>query len=191
MLRATLLVLTALTPLTASAADKGAAGDTTGAAQAASAPKLPPEGRRWLDAFPGMWKATDVTFTVGDKPMKGTLVMSCGKTSRGWGTLCQGTIRYKKSAIPQQELTLLMGWDLGSAMAHMYEVTNTAAVHDHAGAWKDDQTITVVHRGKDAGGKDEEDSLTFSWQSPKVVLVKGEGKAGGAAAWTFAGTMRK
>jgi hypothetical protein len=187
MLRTTLLALATLAPLAVSAADKAAADKP-----AAAVPKLPPEGRRWLDAFPGMWKATDVTYTVGAKPMKGTLVMSCGKTSRGWGTICQGTIRFaKKAAVPMQELTLLMGWDLGSATAHMFEVTNTADVHDHAGAWKDDQSITVVHRGKGAEGKDEEDSLTFTWQSPKVVLVKGEGKAGGATAWTFAGTMKR
>lgn len=159
-------------------------------AEAGGMPTLPPEGKKWVEAHLGSWKASDVTMTMGDKTSKGKMTMKCEKTSGGWGALCKGTADLGKE-MPVQEMTMLTGWNIGEGVATLFEVTNVAEVHQHTGKWTDDKNITVTHTGKTAEGKEETDALTFTWVSPKEMLMKAEGTSGGAKVWTFSATAKK
>jgi hypothetical protein len=157
---------------------------------AAAAPTLPPEGKKWIESNLGNWKSTDATLTLGDKPLKGKLTMKCDKAAGGWATVCNAKFDFGKE-LPGQDSTFLMAWNLGTGEATMFEASNVGDVHHHTGKWADDKSITVVHNGKNAEGKDEKDSLTFTFSSPKELVLKGEGTSGGQTLWTFAATAKK
>jgi hypothetical protein len=171
------------------AAHAAPAKDQTGSAAAPTQPpKLPPEGARWVNTFVGHFHSSDVVFTQGDKTMKGSMDLRCTHAAAGWAATCTGLMSFGKGA--KNSLALLYGWDVAAGSAHMFEVNSNGEVHDHAGKWTDDKTITVVHQGKTADGKAEEDGLTFAWQGKKV-LVTGKGSADGAQTWSFSGTFSK
>jgi hypothetical protein len=156
---------------------------------AAPAPTLSPEGKRWVEGMLGWWRSNDAAMQMGDQKMKGKMTMACEKTSGGWAAICKG--KFTAKGMPTQEMTVLMGWDSAAETAHMFEVANTGETHNHTGKWTDDKTISVVHSGKNLQGKEEVDTLTFNWVSPKEVKVSGDGKQGTTTAWSFVSTMKK
>lgn len=109
---------------------------------------------------------------MGDQTMKGKMDVKCEKAAGGWAVLCKSSIDMGK-AMPKQELVFLYGWDIAAGEGRMYEVTNLGVTHAHMGKWDDDKSITLVHSGKNFEGKDEKDSVTFTWNSPKEMSVKG------------------
>ncbi len=151
-------------------------------------PKLPAEGKRWVEGFRGNWTGR-AKLTAGERELSGTMRMTCVKSSAGWATICKGSFT-APGARPEED-TYLMGWDVGTKQAHMYEVTSAADVHDHVGAWSDDRSITVTHHGKTADGQDEEAAITFKWISAKQLDAEGAGKVAGKSAWTMSATFKK
>ncbi len=152
--------------------------------------QMPAEGKKWVEGHLGNWKSTDAVLTMGDKSMKGKMDLKCEKTSGGWGTLCRGKMDMGKDA-PMQEVTFLMGWNIGDSMATMFEVTNMGEVHNHTGKWLDEKSITLTHQGKTWEGMEEKDVVTFTWTSPKEMAIKAEGTSGTATAWTLSATAKK
>ena len=159
-------------------------------AEAMPVPVLPPEGKKLVEGMLGNWKSSDTVMTMGDKSFKGKLDMKCEKASGGWATLCKGSADMGKE-MPKQEVTFLFGWDVGAQEGHMFEVSNMAEVHNHSGKWADDKTITLVHDGKNAEGKEEKDSLTMTWTSPKELSMKAVGTQGANTVWTFTSVAKK
>lgn len=153
-------------------------------------PQLPAEGKKWIEGMLGNWKSTDVTMTMGDQTMKMKMDMKCEKASGGWATLCRGKSEATKE-MPSQEITFLMGWNIGEGVATMFEMTNMGEVHHHTGKWTDDKSITVTHTGKTWEGKEEKDALTYTWNSPKELMMKAEGTTGATVNWTFTAMMKK
>ena len=49
--------------------------------------------------------------------------------------------------------------------ALMFEVADTAEVHDHSGKWTSDKSISLVRQGKTLDGKLEKDACTATWVS--------------------------
>src|SRR5512133_1541840 len=137
-------------------------------------PPLPPEGKRWIEGFIGTAKSTDLKMTMGNRAATGAMTVTCTRAAGGRAAQCKARITTK--GMPPEDDAFLMGWNAATGEAHLFEVTSDGEVHDHAGKWSDDRTITVVHRGKNARGQDAEDSLTFTWVSAKKMEVKGEGK---------------
>jgi len=173
----------------AAPAAKAAAPAAAASAAPPAAPTMTPEGKRWVEAFLGKWKAKDVEFTMGGQKMTGTMTLSCEKASGGWGALCKGKTMFK--GMPPQDSSYLMGFDVVEGTAHMFEVANTSEVHDHKGKWTDDKTITMAYTGKNPAGQMETDSLTFTLTNPKSVAVKGTGMAGKTETWSFSCTANK
>lgn len=153
-------------------------------------PQLPIEGKKWLEGHLGNWKATDVTMTMGDKLMKGKMELECVKVSSGWGTLCKGKMDLGKD-MPQQEVTFLMGWNIGEGMATMFEVSNMGEVHRHVGAWGDQKSISLTHEGKTPEGKPEKDVVTFTWNSPKELAIMAAGTSGSTTNWKMTATAKR
>jgi hypothetical protein len=152
-------------------------------------PVLSPEGKRWVQGLLGWWRSNDAAMQMGEQKMNGKMTMACDKTSGGWAAICKGKFTVK--GMPTQEMTVLLGWDSAAETAHMFEVANTGETHNHAGKWIDDKTISLVHSGKNLQGKEEVDTLTFNWVSPRELKVSGEGKQGTNTAWSFTSTMKK
>jgi hypothetical protein len=168
----------------------------TAHAQATSKPAAPPsapsmsaEGKKFLQAWVGQWTSNDATMTSGDQKMQGSLKMNCESVSSGWGTLCRGTFDIKGQ--PPSAATFLMGWDIATGEGHMFEVADTAEVHDHAGKWVDDKTISLVRNGKSLDGKDETDDCRATWASARELKLACTGTQAGATVWTFTSTCRK
>ncbi len=166
---------------------KGAADSGMAAAQAM--PSLPPEGRRWVDANRGKWKSKDVTMKMGGNQLTGGGQMDCDKAAGDWATVCKAKITIK--GMPPMEAVFAMGWNMGDATAHLFELTNFAEVHDHRGKWTDDKNITLVHTGKNTQGKDETDSLTMTFVSPKEIAFKASGNSGGTETFSMTSTWKK
>jgi hypothetical protein len=153
-------------------------------------PVLPPEGKRWVESPLGKWKSNDMQLTLGGgAAMAGKITMNCDKAAGGWAATCHG--KFEVKGMPAQEAIFTMGWAIGEGQAHMHEMTNYGDVHDHKGKWTDDKTITVVQVGKNAEGKEETDNLTFVFNSPRELVMKGEGTVGGAQQWTINATLKK
>jgi hypothetical protein len=173
----------------ARAEDKAAPKKEDKAAGAPQGPTMTPEGKRWVESLLGKWTDKATTLQMGENRITGKMTMACEKTSGGWGANCKG--RFEAKGMPAQEISMLLGWDLAEATAHMFEVANTGEVHDHSGKWTDDKTISLVRNGKNIQGKEEVDTVTFAWASPKALKVSGEGKQDGAVAWSFSSDMKK
>lgn len=151
--------------------------------------KMSPEGRKYIDGWLGKWSSSDATLTAGDQKMTGGLKVDCEKVSSGWGTLCRATFSFK--GMPPMTNTFLMGWDLGTQEAHMFEVSDAGEVHNHAGKWTDDKSVSLVHQGKTFEGKDEKDACTATWASAKEMKLECVGTQGAATMWTFSANSKK
>jgi hypothetical protein len=168
------------------AQDKGAAKP---ASAPPPAPKMTAEGRKFVEGWVGTWTSTDTTYAMGDQKMQGTLKMTCESVSSGWGTLCRAVMT--SGGMPPSESTFLMGWDVATGQAHMFEIADTAEVHDHAGKWIDGRSVSLVRQGKTLDGKMEKDACTATWTSPGEVKLDCTGTQGGTTVWTFTSTCKK
>jgi len=158
-------------------------------AAAPVAPTLPAEGKKFVAGWIGQWTSNDATFTSGGQKMQGRLRMACESVSSGWGALCRETADMQ--GMPPSASTFLMGWDVGTGEAHMFEIADTAEVHDHSGKWIDDRSVSLVRQGRTADGKDEKDDCTATWPSARELKLDCTGTQAGATVWTFSTTMRK
>jgi hypothetical protein len=153
------------------------------------APKMSAEGRKFLDGWIGNWTSTDTVYTMGTQKMQGSLKMACESVSAGWGTLCKGTMTTE--GMPPSEGTFLMAWDIATGEGHMFEVMDTAEVHDHSGKWINDKSVSLVRQGKTLDGKMEKDSCTVTWVSSSELKLDCIGTQAGKTVWTFTSTSRK
>jgi hypothetical protein len=163
--------------------------DKSPAKPAPAPPQLTAEGKKFLQGWLGTWTSNDTVYTVGGQKMQGSLKMNCESVSSGWGALCKGTMTM--SGMPPSEATFLMAWDIASGQAHMFEVGDTAEVHDHSGKWIDDKSVSLVRVGKALDGKMEKDSCTATWVSASEMKFDCVGTQAGKSVWTFTSTSKK
>jgi len=174
----------------AAAASAHAQADKAGKPAAApAAPTLPAEGKKYVEGWLGQWTSSDTTLTSGGQKTQGALRMGCEKVSSGWGVLCKATLDF--AGQPPSTTTFLMGWDIGTGEAHMFEVADSAEVHDHSGKWINDRSVSLVRQGKTADGKQEKDDCTASWPSAREIRLECTGSQAGSTVWTFSTTCRK
>ena len=166
-----------------------AQGKDAKAAAAPAPPTMTAEGKKFLAGWVGNWAANEATMTMGTQKMQGPLKMSCESVSAGWGTLCRGSFDIK--GMPPSAGTFLMGWDIATGQAHMFEVMDTAEVHDHSGRWLNDKAVSLVRQGKNLEGKLEKDACTATWLSAAELKLECTGSVAGATAWTFSSAFRK
>ncbi len=153
------------------------------------APKMTAEGKRFVEGWRGTWTSTDTTYTMGDQKMQGSLKMSCEGVSSGWGTLCKGVLN--AAGMPPSEATFMMGWDIATGEAHMFEISDTAEVHDHSGKWINDKSVSLVRQGKSLDGKMEKDACNATWVTASELKLDCVGTQAGATVWTFTSTSKK
>jgi hypothetical protein len=154
-----------------------------------ASPKMSAEGKKFVEGWRGTWTSTDTTYTMGDQKMQGSLKMTCESVSSEWGTLCKGVLG--GPGMPPSESTFLMGWDVATGQAHMFEIADAGEVHDHSGKWIDDKSVSLVREGKALDGKLEKDACTATWVTARELKLSCTGTQGGAAVWTFTSTSRK
>jgi len=153
------------------------------------APKMTAEGKKFVEGWLGTWTSTDTTYTMGGQKMQGSLKMTCESVSSGWGALCKGAM--SGPGMPPSESTFLMGWDIATGQAHMFELADTAEVHDHSGKWINDKSVSLVRQGKTLDGKMEKDDCTATWVSARELKLDCTGSQAGATVWTFTATSKK
>jgi hypothetical protein len=166
--------------------------DKAGAKPAAAPPpppKMTAEGKKFVEAWRGAWTANNTTFTKGGEKMQGSLKMACESVSSGWGSLCKGV--FAAAGMPPSEATFMMGWDIATGEAHMFELGDTAEVHDHSGKWTNDKSVSLVRQGKNLEGKIEKDTCTATWVTASELKFDCIGTVGGATDWTFTSTAKK
>lgn len=159
-------------------------------AAAPAAPAMTPEGKKLLEGMIGKWTMKDAVFSMGGKEMKCKMTMDCAKSAAGWGTTCKGVQDCGKE-MPKVEGLYTFAWDVVSGEGHMLEVESMGNVHNHVGKWSDDKTIVLTHSGKNMEGKDESDVVTMTWNSPKEIAFKAEGKSGETVNWSVNGVSKK
>jgi hypothetical protein len=149
---------------------------------------MTPEGKKFLEGISGNWTAKNVTMVVGTETLNGKGTMKCKKAVNGWATVCEG-----KFDLGKMKITGLytFAWDVITGEGHVHEVEDSPTVHNHAGKWIDDKSIALVHTGKNAEGKDETDTMTLTWVSPKEVTFAAVGKSGATTNWTFSSALKK
>ena len=150
---------------------------------------MSPEGKKLIEGMLGNWTMKEVAFKMGGQDMKGKLAMKCEKAVNGWATLCKSNADFGKAMKFAGLYTF--AWDIATGEGHMLDVEDSPTVHDHAGKWSDDKTISLVRVGKNMEGKVETDTVTLTWVSPKEVTFAAIGKSGATTNWTFNGTMKK
>jgi hypothetical protein len=180
----TLLVLTLAAAVHAQ--DKGGAKP---ASAPPPAPQMTAEGKKFVEGWLGTWTSTDTTYTMGEQKLQGSLKMTCESVSSGWGTLCKGVLN--AAGMPPSESTFLMGWDIATGQAHMFEIADTAEVHDHSGKWINDKSVSLVRQGRSLDGKMEKDACTATWVSARELKFDCTGSQAGATVWTFTSTCKK
>jgi hypothetical protein len=152
-------------------------------------PKMSAEGKKFVDGWLGTWTSTDTIYTIGGQKMQGSLKMTCESVSSEWGALCKGVM--SGPGMPPSQATFLMGWDVATGQAHMFEIGDTAEVHDHSGKWIDDRSVSLVRQGKTLDGKMEKDACTATWVTASELKFDCTGTQGGATVWTLTSTSRK
>lgn len=153
-------------------------------------PTMTPEGKKFLESMVGHWAFNDLVMKMGDHEMKGTFTFKCEKAAMGWVTECKG-VQDMGKAQPKVEGIYLLTWDVVTGEGHMLEADSMGTVHNHAGKWSDDKTISLVHNGKNLEGKDETDTITFTYVSPKEMTMKADGKSGATINWSMSATGKK
>jgi hypothetical protein len=184
------LVAALAVSFSAVAADAPAKDAKAAAPAAPAAPAMTPEGKKLLEGMIGKWTMKDAAFKMGDKEMKCKMVLDCAKSAAGWGTTCKGSQDCGKD-MPKIEGLYTFAWDIVAGEGHMLEVESMGNVHNHVGKWTDEKTIALTHTGKNMEGKDEADTVTFTWNSPKEMAFKAEGKSGETVNWSVNGVAKK
>jgi hypothetical protein len=163
--------------------------DKGGAKPAPPAPHMTAEGKKFVEGWRGSWTSANTTYTMGDQKVQGSLKMNCESVSSGWGTLCKGVLNAE--GMPPSEATFLIGWDIATGEAHMFEVVDSAEVHDHSGKWIDDKSISLVRQGKSPDGKMEKDACTATWLTASELKFDCIGTQAGATVWAFTSTSKR
>ena len=121
-----------------------------------------------LEKFVGNWKV-DIKFTMPD----GNVLK--GKGTWSFKSICNGlgvymVLNADVSGLGKYEEHDLVGYS-EEGKVHVFSITTTGAVHDHAGTFKDDKTIEIVWKGL-AEGKETVEAVTGTIISPNEIRFK-------------------
>jgi hypothetical protein len=128
--------------------------------------KQPQELTMLIDKLVGTW---DVEMTV--KLADGAILRGKGKLKAqeivdGFGVRTEMDLDVEGlGKYVEQDLWGYQRWE---KKVHLYSITTTAAVHDHAGNWKDDNTLVFHWEGLNEGKPSAED-LTLKWVSADEI----------------------
>lgn len=147
-----------------------------------------PNERAALDKLIGDW-SVDVQVKMPD----GNVLNGTGRV-RG-ESICMGYgihthLRMDITDFGVYEEHDLWGYDADTQEVHFLTITNSGAVHDHVGRWKDENTLEFIWKGL-ADGKDTVEQVRFQWVSPNDLRVHEEDTIEGEPGPIFDFTVRK
>ena len=154
---------------------------------AGAAPELPKEVVP-LQRLVGEWTTQTGTATVGGKPAKLDIKVSCAATPNKLGVLCQSRITIEgMSAI---ENTDLFGYDPGSKTYHWYCVAGFGEAHDHVGKLTA-SGFSWGHRGPGKDGKPSKEAIAMSFDASGTKLEFRNDITTGGGPLTLVASMAK
>jgi hypothetical protein len=165
------LLVTILVPLAAGTAwAKGPPPKATAAKAPvmALAKAVPDEVKKTVDAFVGRWRFEGALTQAGTtEPLRAKFVFTCRRVAGGRAAACEFKAPFPGS--PPMEEAQLWAFNPEDRKVHLFAVNTAGEVHDHAGTWKDDQTLEFDPLKTTDDGKPIEDSLVVTWEGPKMV----------------------
>ena len=147
-----------------------------------------PEEREALLRWLGTWEAAyQVVFSDGEvHPGAMTVVATPMANGQGVHMDAKGTV----TDLEDWEAHALWGYDAESGEVHWFAVSSMGEVHDHAGVWKDENTLALEWRGVEEGEAAVEHT-TFRWNSPSEVAMETILTVGGKLSHTLKGTWTR
>lgn len=107
-----------------------------------------PDGAKALERFLGEWEVN------GSLTMEGTTLPMAGRwlfepAAAGFGVRC--TLTAEIEGLGAYAESDLVGFDAETGAVHIFSLTNSGAVHDHAGRWVGDDRIEFEFNGTQGG----------------------------------------
>ncbi len=156
--------------------------------QAEAAPELPKEVLP-LQRLVGEWTTQSGTATVGGKPAKLDIKVSCAATPNKLGVLCQSRIAIE--GMGTIENTDLFGYDPGSKSYHWYCVAGFGEAHDHVGKLAG-KGFSWSHQGPGKDGKLGKEAITMGLDDSGTKMeFRNDVTIGGQAAFKLVASMTK
>ncbi|MEM2970204.1 MAG: hypothetical protein QXR63_04630 [Candidatus Bathyarchaeia archaeon] len=128
--------------------------------------KQPEELTRLINKVVGTWDV-ELTIKLADGSiLKGKGELNAKEIVNGFGVRTEMDLDVEGlGKYVEQDLWGYQRWE---KKVHLYSITTTAAVHDHAGNWKDDNTLVFHWEGLNEG-KPSAEELTLKWVSPDKI----------------------
>jgi hypothetical protein len=140
-----------------------------------------------LGVFLGDWKVEGV-MTFEGTPLKVAGRWKFDRAAAGWGL--KATLKMEIEGMGLYEEDDLIGFDPSDGMVHLFTLTNTAAVHDHKGNWKNTRRLFLEYAGiQDGKTLTEEISVAFS--GSEQFNIEEIDKLGGQVISTMDVTLKK
>jgi|GEM_PF-1049567 hypothetical protein len=125
---------------------------------------------RLRDRFVGEWDI-EVNLSMPDgSVMKGRGTAAVREAAGGEGI--RSDLRFTLDGKPYTE-TDLWRYEPEEETIHMIGSGSDGTVHDHAGGWKDADTLELHWQGRE-GGQEAKETITVAWESPDTVRIRSE-----------------
>jgi hypothetical protein len=140
-----------------------------------------------LEAFLGKWRGESMTFEVEGDILKIDVLLEITEILDGWGV--QSFLSTDIPGFGPFKEVDIWGHDPGSDTIHMFTVTNAGQTHDHAGAFRDDETLVLAYTGYIDESVIQED-VTLAARGDELVFHNTE-RINGKVEVVFEGIMKK
>jgi hypothetical protein len=127
-----------------------------------------PKELELLKRLVGEWAVGIAMKTSDDKVFSGCGTMTAKEVASGFGVNTEFDMHIEGYADYLEHD--LWSFDRWTGKVHLFSVTSSGAVHDHVGAWKDDETLALHWSGIYEDTQTVED-ITLSWQSNDEIRI--------------------
>ena len=147
---------------------------------------VPAEAKR-LERFLGDW-SVEGSVTMEGNPARMTGSWRFTPAAAGWGV--RAKLEAQVEGLGAMDEDDLAGFDAETGSFHVYSLTNTGNVHDHAGGWPDDNTFQMAYDGLQEG-KAYREEVTISFLRADELEIHGKEYVGGQLISSTDVTLRK
>ena len=102
----------------------------------------------------------------------------------------KSTMKLEVEGMGSYEEDDLVGFDRETGKAHVFSLTNTAAVHDHVATWSDHNTLNMEYDGLQ-DGKQYREEVIIKFSSPNELTISEVDRVEGQVTLTMDVTLRK
>jgi hypothetical protein len=130
--------------------------------------KQPEELIRLIKKLVGDWKG-EISVKIPDGSiLKGSGTLKANEVVSGFGI--QTEMKFDIEGFGKYEEADLWGYQRWEKKLHIYSITTSAAVHDHVGSWKDENTLEFSWEGLNEG-KPSSEKVNLKWVSETEIQV--------------------